>query len=132
MRVLWIASFVVVTGGGSGSSSSMSSAATNDPNVAAVDDDHAADDAKKEHDACQAGQPSPQACDPADTKKTTVCHIPPGNPANAHTICVGNPAVKAHLAHGDSLGVCVCPPPPPSDGGVSASPDLCSSGGPLS
>jgi hypothetical protein len=38
--------------------------------------------------------------------KTTICHIPPGNPANAHTITVGNPAVKAHLAHGDYLGMC--------------------------
>src|SRR5260370_19822451 len=46
------------------------------------------------------------ACDPLDTKKTTICHIPPGNPANAHTLCVGNPAVPAHLGHGDYLGVC--------------------------
>ena len=48
-------------------------------------------------------------CDPADTKKTTVCHIPPGNPANAHTICVGNAAVPAHLDHGDFVGTCSCP-----------------------
>jgi len=33
--------------------------------------------------------------------KTTVCHIPPGNPDKAHTITVGTPAVPAHLAHGD-------------------------------
>lgn len=38
--------------------------------------------------------------------KVTICHIPPGNPANAHTIEVGSPAVAAHLAHGDSLGAC--------------------------
>ena len=84
---------------------------------------------------------SPRACDPADTKKTTVCHIPPGNPDNAHTICVGNAAVPAHLAHGDFVGTCDCPgsdvdaaptedvdaavvidaapnPPPDVDGGV--------------
>ena len=63
--------------------------------------------------AAHAGKAHPNACDPQDTKKTTVCHIPPGNPANAHTICVGNPAVPAHLAHGDHLGECVgmCPPP---------------------
>lgn len=42
----------------------------------------------------------------ADGSKTYVCHIPPGNVANAHTIHVGNPAVDAHLAHGDSLGQC--------------------------
>lgn len=35
-----------------------------------------------------------------------VCHIPPGNPSNAHTICVGESAVDAHLAHGDTLGPC--------------------------
>ena len=55
---------------------------------------------------CTPGQPDPRACDPSDTKKTTVCHIPPGNPANEHTICVGNAAVPAHLAHGDNLGSC--------------------------
>jgi hypothetical protein len=38
--------------------------------------------------------------------KTTICHIPPGNPANAHSITVGNPAVRAHLAHGDKIGSC--------------------------
>jgi hypothetical protein len=44
------------------------------------------------------------ACDPGSVKKTTICHIPPGNPANAHTICVGNAAVPAHVNnHGDSL-----------------------------
>lgn len=39
--------------------------------------------------------------------KVTICHIPPGNPANAHTIVVGASAVPAHLAnHGDSVGAC--------------------------
>ena len=33
--------------------------------------------------------------------KVCLCHIPPGNPGNAHTICVGAPAVKSHLGHGD-------------------------------
>ena len=41
----------------------------------------------------------------ADPKKT-ICHIPPGNPNNAHTITVGAPAVPAHLAHGDTSGPC--------------------------
>ena len=57
---------------------------------------------------CQLNVPDPRACDPADTSKTTVCHIPPGNPANAHTICVGNDAVPAHLDHGDFVGTCIC------------------------
>lgn len=39
-------------------------------------------------------------------KKTVICHVPPGNPGNAHTLSVGNSAVAAHLAHGDSLGSC--------------------------
>jgi hypothetical protein len=57
---------------------------------------------------CTINQPDPRACDPLDTKKTTVCHIPPGNPGNAHTICVGNAAVPAHLDHGDFVGTCSC------------------------
>jgi hypothetical protein len=44
-------------------------------------------------------------------KKVTICHIPPGNPSNAHTIRVSENAVDAHLAHGDELGKC----PPPKD-----------------
>ena len=39
--------------------------------------------------------------------KVTICHIPPGNPGNAHTITVGEPAVVAHVAeHGDTIGPC--------------------------
>jgi hypothetical protein len=37
----------------------------------------------------------------------TVCHVPPGNPQNAHTIRVGAAAVPAHLDHGDYLGPCI-------------------------
>jgi len=56
--------------------------------------------------------------------KVLVCHIPPGNPANAHTICVGEPAADPHVQlHGDTLGACATepnpppeePPPPPPD-----------------
>ncbi len=38
--------------------------------------------------------------------KVTLCHIPPGNEDNAHTIMVSPNAVPAHLAHGDELGEC--------------------------
>jgi hypothetical protein len=71
------------------------------------------------------------ACDPSDHKKTTICHIPPGNPANAHTICVGNAAVPAHLHnHGDYLGACVheTPCPPPASGAAGAGGDTGSAG----
>lgn len=38
--------------------------------------------------------------------KMVICHIPPGNPSNAHTITVSTAAVSAHLNHGDTLGAC--------------------------
>ena len=67
-----------------------------------------------------------RACDPGNKKKTTICHVPPGNPANAHTLCVGNAAVRAHLSHHDDyLGPCKvevpCPPPPPPSSGAGGS-----------
>jgi hypothetical protein len=49
--------------------------------------------------------------------KVTLCHIPPGNPDNAHTITVGSPAVPAHLAHGDTLGPCPDGPTAAADNG---------------
>jgi hypothetical protein len=51
--------------------------------------------------------------DPPHHQKVTICHVPPGNPSNAHTIKVDASAVPAHLAHGDSLGECPEPPQPP-------------------
>ena len=42
----------------------------------------------------------------APKAKATICHIPPGNPANAQTISVNENAVPAHLAHGDHTGAC--------------------------
>ena len=38
--------------------------------------------------------------------KVTLCHIPPGNPDNAHTISVSVNAVAVHLMHGDHCGPC--------------------------
>ena len=40
-------------------------------------------------------------------KKVLICHIPPGNPDNAHTICVSQHAVETHQSHhGDLVGAC--------------------------
>lgn len=38
--------------------------------------------------------------------KITICHVPPGNPANAHSITISANAWPAHQAHGDQLGAC--------------------------
>jgi hypothetical protein len=47
----------------------------------------------------------PECGRPGDCK-VTICHVPPGNPDNAHTITIGEAAVRAHLAHGDKCGQC--------------------------
>ena len=42
-----------------------------------------------------------------NVKKVTICHIPPGEPENRHTITIGAPAVAAHVRdHGDYIGAC--------------------------
>jgi hypothetical protein len=38
--------------------------------------------------------------------KVEICHIPPDNPSNFHTITVSSNALPAHLAHGDLGGAC--------------------------
>jgi len=40
--------------------------------------------------------------------KVTICHVPPGNAANQHTITVGLPALAGHEGHGDFVGGCTC------------------------
>ncbi|KKL51476.1 hypothetical protein LCGC14_2295110, partial [marine sediment metagenome] len=63
-------------------------------------------------------------------EKTTLCHIPPGDPSAAHTISVGAPAVNAHLGRhgGDTLGACSggegneTSPPEGNETGVDESP----------
>jgi PKD repeat protein len=42
----------------------------------------------------------------AASAKVNICHIPPGNPDNWHTITVSENALSAHLAHGDLPGRC--------------------------
>jgi|GEM_PF-1278575 len=38
--------------------------------------------------------------------KIAICHVPPGNPDNAHTIVISVNAWPAHKAHGDECGPC--------------------------
>jgi len=42
----------------------------------------------------------------APSGKVLLCHVPPGNAANTHTIAVKSDKVDMHLAHGDTLGEC--------------------------
>ena len=51
----------------------------------------------------------------AEQEQFTLCHIPPGYSANGYSIMVGANAKAAHLAHGDSMGLCA----PPTLTGVS-------------
>lgn len=48
--------------------------------------------------------PVPDDCE--GLGKVLVCHIPRGNPDNAHEICISPSALPAHLAHGDNEGSC--------------------------
>jgi hypothetical protein len=68
-------------------------------------------DKDKDKDKCKDKDKDKCKDDKDKKKKVTICHVPPGNPSNAHTIRVGASAVDAHLAHGDTLGKC----PPPKD-----------------
>jgi len=47
-------------------------------------------------------------CVPADFDgdRVTICHVPPGNAGNTHTLTVSINALPAHLAHGDQCGPC--------------------------
>ena len=64
--------------------------------------------------------------------KVLICHIPLGNPANAHNICVAAAAVIVHEAqHGDTIGGCqsevrVAPVCLPLAGACTSNGDCCS------
>jgi len=72
----------------------------------AASDREAADRAEKELEKDDDIQEFNDATVVHMSNTTTICHIPPGNPSNAHTITIGKPAVKAHIAHGDVGGAC--------------------------
>ena len=60
--------------------------------------------------------PDPTAEGPSDS--VDVCHKPPGDPDNAHTISIGESALEAHLAHGDDAETCTSNGTPESPEGV--------------
>ncbi len=43
----------------------------------------------------------------AHAAKIAICHRPPGNPGNFHTITINQNALPAHQAHGDLVGSCL-------------------------
>ncbi len=54
-----------------------------------------------------------------ESRNVQVCHVPPGNPAAKHNICIGRNAVGAHVGHHiaengeeDYLGQCGASRPP--------------------
>jgi hypothetical protein len=58
--------------------------------------------------------PSPTSGGDSGNDKIEICHIPPGNPGNAHTITVSMSAWAAHEAHGDYQGACRVTTPAPT------------------
>lgn len=48
----------------------------------------------------------------AQEKKITICHYPPDNPENRHTIVINESALETHLAHEDTIGPCEDEPEP--------------------
>lgn len=44
-------------------------------------------------------------CNPTAKKKVAMCHVPPGNPGNAHVICI---ATSGCNGHDNDPGDCVC------------------------
>jgi len=41
-----------------------------------------------------------------ESKKIEICHVPPENPDNVHTLSISVNAMRAHLAHGDYIDKC--------------------------
>jgi len=51
----------------------------------------------------------------AGASKIEICHIPPDDPENAHTISIRDKAMNAHMNHGDFDGDCGDIPEPPNE-----------------
>ena len=98
----------------SGGSLSVKSNDKDDDECKGSDDDHDQSKSLSSHSFSM----SSKSDDDDANCKVTICHIPPGNHCNEHTIRVGKSAVRAHIAHGDYPGACdpqapPQPPPPP-------------------
>lgn len=70
----------------------------------------------------------------AGSGTTTLCHIPPGNPANKHAITVSEAAAAVHIAnHGDEVlppgGTCGKPADVLPRDNASAAVEICPDGG---
>jgi hypothetical protein len=63
-------------------------------------------------------------------EKVEICHIPPDNPSDRHTIFVSVNALAAHLAHGDTTGPCEdsCDAASSCDDGNLCTEDICDVG----
>lgn len=78
-------------------------------------------------------EPTADGADPTATPNPTdepaarvdICHVPPGNPENQHTIAVEDEFVADHLEHGDTEGPCTPTDPPAPPDGASGKVDLC-------
>ncbi len=66
---------------------------------------------------------------PAWAAKVTICHVPPGNPSNFHTITISDNALPAHLGHGDLVGACSANCGQLCDDGNACTIDACDAGG---
>ncbi len=66
---------------------------------------------------------------PAWAAKVKVCHVPPGNPSNFHTITINENALQAHLGHGDLAGECSAHCGQLCDDGNACTIDACDSSG---
>lgn len=76
-----------------------------------LDHEHPTEPAEKKTVDTEPGGVDTVGTTTCGANKVLICHIPPGNPANAHNICVGQPAVEPHQnLHGDTIGGCSARP----------------------
>lgn len=65
----------------------------------------------------------------AGEAKVEICHFPPGNPDNFHTILISQSALPAHLSHGDVGDTCDAHCETMCDDGNACTIDACDSAG---